>query len=42
MNVTTWLDDRTPRPSIRHNGGANTAHGRDNVTEPGLTRVTGR
>ena len=42
MNVTTWLDDRIPPPSLRHNGGAGTAHGRDNVTEPGLTRVTGR
>lgn len=42
MNVTTWLDDRLPSPTLRYTGGANTAHARDNVTEPGLGRVSGR
>ena len=42
MNVTTWLDDRLPSPTLRYTGGANTAHSRDNVTEPGLGRVTKR
>lgn len=42
MNITTWLDDRIPSPSLGYNGGAGTAHGRDNVTEPGISRITRR
>jgi len=42
MNVTTWLDDRLPSPTLRYTGGARTAHSRDNATEPGIGRVTGR
>ncbi len=42
MNVTTWLDDRLPSPTIRYTGGTNTAHARDNATEPGIGRVTTR
>ncbi len=42
MNVTTWLDDRIPAPSIPFNGGAGTAHSRDNVKDVDLTRATAR
>jgi len=42
MNVTTWLDDRVPAPSIPYNGGAGTAHSRDNVRDIDLSRVTSR
>ncbi len=42
MNITTWLDDRIPGPSVRYTGGGGTAHARDNATEPGLGRATGR
>lgn len=42
MNVTTWLDDRIPAPSIPFNGGAGTAHSRDNVKDVDLTRATNR
>ncbi|RYX85462.1 hypothetical protein EON83_05715 [bacterium] len=42
MNVTTWLDDRLPSPTIRYTGGTRTAHSRDNATEPGIARITGR
>jgi len=42
MNVTTWLDDRLPPPSIPFNGGAGTAHSRDNVRDVTLDRVTNR
>lgn len=39
LNVTTWLDDRIPPPSNVYNGGLGTAHSRDSVTEPGISRV---
>ena len=42
MNVTTWLDDRRPDPTVKYNGGAGTAHSRDNVNEVGLSRLTKR
>jgi len=42
MNVTTWLDDRVPAPSIPYNGGAGTAHSRDNVRDVDLSRATSR
>jgi len=42
MNVTTWLDDRVPAPSVSFNGGAGTAHSRDNVRDVDLSRVTSR
>jgi hypothetical protein len=39
LNVTTWLDDRIPSVTDTFNGGIGTAHGRDNVTDPPLSKI---
>lgn len=40
LKVTTWLDDKIPPVNYQYTGGAGTAHGRDSVTERGLSRAT--
>ncbi len=40
LNVTTWFDDRIPSPNFTYTGGLGTAHSRDSVTEPGISRIT--
>ncbi|MEO6908244.1 MAG: hypothetical protein ABI210_10170, partial [Abditibacteriaceae bacterium] len=42
MDVTTWYDDTIPPPSNVYNGGEGTAHSKDNVQEPSLSKVTGK
>jgi hypothetical protein len=42
MNVVTWYDDTVPPPTDRYNNGAGTAHSKDNVQEPSLSKVTGK
>lgn len=37
--VKTWLDDTVPGVHPKYNGGAGTAHSRDNVTDPTIERV---
>ena len=39
LNVTTWFDDRTPSPNLFYTGGLGTAHSRDSVNEPGISRL---
>ncbi len=40
LSVTTWFDDRVPSPNLFYTGGLGTAHSKDSVTEPGLSRIT--
>jgi hypothetical protein len=40
LTVTTWYDDEPPPPSGRFTAGGGTAHARDSVQEPPLSRVT--
>ena len=42
MNVVTWYDDTVPPPTDQYNGGKGTAHSKDNVQEPSLSKVTGK
>ncbi len=42
MRVTKYLDDTTPPPTDQFNAGVGTAHARDSVQDPPLSRVTGR
>ncbi len=39
LSVTTWLDDRVPKPTDRYVPGGAGAHTRDSVVEPGLSRI---
>lgn len=39
LRVTTWLDDTIPPPTDKHNGGIGTAHSRDSVQDPPVSRV---
>lgn len=41
MNVTTWYDDSVPPPTDEFNGGAGTAHSKDNVQEQSIATLTG-
>jgi hypothetical protein len=40
LRVTTWLDDTIPPPTDRFNTGSGTAHSRDSVQDPPVSRVT--
>ena len=40
LGVTTWFDDRVPAPNFTYTGGLGTAHSKDSVNEPGISRVT--
>lgn len=42
LRVTKYLDDTTPPPTDQFNAGVGTAHARDSVQDPPLSRVTGR
>jgi hypothetical protein len=42
LKVLKYLDDTLPSPTNTYNAGAGTAHSRDNVQDPPLSRVTGR
>lgn len=39
LNVTTWFDDRLPDPTEQFVVGGGSAHSRDSVNEPGLSRL---
>lgn len=39
LRITKYLDDIIPGPSNTFNGGAGTAHARDNVTDPGISKI---
>ena len=40
LKVTTWFDDRIPPPNTFYTGGLGTAHSRDSVNDPGISRIT--
>ena len=40
LGVTTWFDDRVPAPTAQYNNGLGTAHSKDSVNEPGISRIT--
>lgn len=42
LRVVKYLDDTIPPPTDQYNAGAGTAHARDSVQDPSISRVTGR
>jgi hypothetical protein len=42
LRVVKYLDDTIPPPTDQFTAGAGTAHARDSVQDPSISRVTGR
>jgi len=42
MNVITWFDDTVPAPTDKYNNGKGTAHSKDNVQEPSISKISGK
>jgi hypothetical protein len=40
LRAVLWLDDTIPAPTDEFNGGRGTAHARDNVQDPDISRIT--